>query len=166
LYAFHQSRYLDNHWSLTKFCVTQFKGNHVSIKKAESIKNRQMLAQTKGYEGITEFVGEWTGEDEMKRIIETIESNPPRLRRMHIIVSTSNGENPAAPLSTAGTVPSAVPSSIASSSDEDISYTTPQNTQNPEPPSSGAPFLPHNFQSKVPLPAKSDPVTPTPTVTV
>jgi tRNA-dihydrouridine synthase 2 len=125
-----------------------------------------MLAQARGFEAITEFIGEWTGEDEMKQIIETIESNPPRLRRMLSLASTSNGEALATPLSTTGTVSSAAPPSIASSGDEDILYTTPQNTQNPEPPSLGAPFLPNNFQSMVPLPAKPDPVTPTPTVVV
>ncbi|XP_006453990.1 hypothetical protein AGABI2DRAFT_189317 [Agaricus bisporus var. bisporus H97] len=159
------SRYLDNNWSLTKFCVTQFKGGRVNIKKAESIKTRQMLAQAKGYESTTELVGEWTGEDEMKRIIETIESNPPRLRRLQTLECASN-EELGMPLSTPAAMASVIFPSVVSSCDEDISYTTPQNTQNPEPPSSCAPFLPNSFQSKGPLPAKSDPVTPTPTVAV
>jgi tRNA-dihydrouridine synthase 2 len=100
-----------------------------------------MLSQAKDFDAVTEVVGEWTGEEEMKHIIDAIEKNPPRLRRMYL-PKTDDVMN------------------------ESISpeYKTPQNTQNPEPPSSGAPFLPKEFQTKDPLPPKADPVTPTPTV--
>lgn len=138
-----------------------------------------MLSQAKGFETVTELVGEWTGEDEMKQIIEVIEKNPPRLRRMYLPPASvsANGEalamatpvsKPASANGNGITASAMLPSSISSvsSGEEDAAYTTPQNTQNPEPPSSGAPFLPKEFQTKDPLPAKADPLTPTPTVAV
>jgi len=151
------AKYLDNHWSLTKFCIAQFKGDRVNVKKAESTKLRQALAQAKGYDTMTEFVGEWTGEDEMKQIIKAIEKNPPRLRRMYL-PATNDSTMAEKDDTTASNASSSPPAK-----EEDSAYATPQNTQNPEPPTSGAPFLPKDyFQYDVPLPPPADPVTPTP----
>ncbi|KAL9716588.1 tRNA-dihydrouridine synthase 2 [Leucoagaricus gongylophorus] len=159
------SKYLDHNWGLTKFCIAQFKGERVTVKKHEATDLRQMLSKAKGFDGVKEVVGEWTGEDEMREIIEAIEKNPPRLRRMYISTaavakasvkpSSTNGN---------GVVASAIP--LSNLTTEDEAYATPQNTQNPEPPSSGAPFLPKEFQSIEPLPPKADPVTPTPVIPV
>ncbi|KAF9447040.1 tRNA-dihydrouridine synthase 2 [Macrolepiota fuliginosa MF-IS2] len=165
---FRLSKYLDNYWGLTKFCVAQFKGDRVNTKKADSTKIRQTLSQSKGYDAMTDYVGEWTGEDEMKQIIDAIETDPPRLRRMYLPASASVS----ASASTNGAVTKPVLANENSAAatvfslEDDAAYATPQSTQNPEPPSSGAPFLPKDFQSKDPLPPKADPLTPTPTVSV
>ncbi|KXN85685.1 tRNA-dihydrouridine(20) synthase [NAD(P)+] [Leucoagaricus sp. SymC.cos] len=157
---FRLAKHFDHNWGLTKFCVAQFKGERVTVKKQEATKLRQLLSQSKRFDAIKEVVGEWTGSDEMKAIVEAIEKNPPRLRRMYLpnpIASTNGTETK--PVSTnESAVASAVPPF------QDDAYATPQNTQNPEPPSSGAPFLPKDFQSEGPLPPRPDPVTPTPTV--
>ncbi|KAF5352592.1 hypothetical protein D9756_006070 [Leucocoprinus leucothites] len=160
------SKYFDHNWGLTKFCIAQFKGERVTVKKSEATNLRQMLSKAKGFDAVKEFVGDWTGEDEMKEIIEAIEKNPPRLRRMYISADSTATVNDTLSKSVTangnGVVASVIPS--VASSKEDEAYATPQNTQNPEPPSSGAPFLPKEFQSIDPLPPKADPVTPTPTV--
>ncbi len=95
---------------------------------------------------MTKYVGEWTGEDAMEQIIEAIEKNPPRSRRMYLPTAVDDSTTEA-----------------AAAQEEDSAYATPQNTQNPEPPTSGAPFLPRDyFQSKLTMPPFGDPVTPTP----
>ncbi|KAJ3563572.1 hypothetical protein NP233_g8854 [Leucocoprinus birnbaumii] len=162
------SKYLDHHWGLTKFCIAQFKGERVIVKKSDATALRQLLSKAKDFEATKEIVGEWTGKDELNEIIEAIEKNSPRLRRMYISADSASATNGALskPVSAKGNgfVASAIPPTVSSA--EDDAYATPQNTQNPEPPSFGAPFLPKEFQSADPLPPKADPVTPTPTVSV
>jgi len=163
-----QSKYFNHNWGLTKFCITQFKGERVAVKKHEATNLRQMLSKAKEFDAVKEIVGEWTGEDEMREIIEAIEENPPRLRRMYMSTDSTAAVAKASvePSSTNGNsvgVP-VIPSANLTTGDE--AYATPQNTQNPEPPSSWAPFLPREFQSIEPLPSKADPVTPTPVIPI
>jgi len=127
-----------------------------------------MLSKAKEFDAVKEIAGEWTGEDEMREIIEAIEKNPPRLRRMYMSTDSTAAvtKAPVKPSSTNGNsvgVP-VIPSANNTTGDE--AYATPQNTQNPEPPSSWAPFLPKEFQSIQPLPSKTDPVTPTPVIPI
>ncbi|EPQ60003.1 FMN-linked oxidoreductase, partial [Gloeophyllum trabeum ATCC 11539] len=42
-------KYLDNHWSSTKWCVAQFKGLHPNIPKAEHKAIHDAIAQSKSY---------------------------------------------------------------------------------------------------------------------
>jgi tRNA-dihydrouridine synthase 2 len=137
------------------------------MKKHEATNLRQLLSKAKGYDAVKEIVGEWTGENEMKQIVDAIEKNPPRLRRMYLPAPsspTTANDTTSKPVSANrnGVMVSAVLSALSPTEDE--TYTTPQNTQNPEPPSSGAPFLPKEFHSTNPLPPRPDPATPTPTV--
>lgn len=62
-----------------------------------------------------------SGQEEFQQILDTLEANPPRERRMII------------------DAPSIV------DSDEEKKLITPGGTQNPEPPGSGAPFLPNDI---------------------
>lgn len=111
-----QSKYIGNHWSLTKFCVTQIKGRYVETTKKEDHELRQAIVKSKGFDGLDAIVGEWTGEQIFKDIVEEIKSRPPRdiLPVVGGMVSLTEGGD--------GTV-------------------TPHGTQNPEPPSSKAPRI-------------------------
>ncbi|KAJ2927686.1 hypothetical protein H1R20_g9418, partial [Candolleomyces eurysporus] len=144
---FRLAKYFGHHWSLTKFCVAQFKGKRVTVTKAESTALRSALSQGKGFEAMNDFVGTWTGEEEFKEIVRAIEENPPRQRRMlpsSFVIDEGDLEE-------------------ASSTEQAPSTTlvTPPNTQNPEPPTSRAPLLPKDFEKELgppPPPA----LTPTP----
>lgn len=81
-----------------------------------------------------------SGQEEFLHLLEALAANPPREHRM--IIDRS---------------------SIVDS-DEETKIITPEGTQNPEPPGSGAPFLPNDmdrtFLSRIP---GYDATTPTPT---
>jgi len=81
------SQYLDNHWALTKFCVSQFKGPHVTLTKAEGKKCKDAIVKAKGYDELTELVGEWTGEDDFGGIVETIKLRRLQENGLHSILS-------------------------------------------------------------------------------
>ena len=85
-------------------------------------------------------MGNSSGQEEFQQVLEALGTNPPREHRMLIDAS-----------------------SIVDS-DEETKTITPKGTQNPEPPGSGAPFLPNDmdrsFLSRVP---GYDATTPTPT---
>jgi len=66
-----QSQYLDNHWSLTKFCVSQFKSR--TLNKLEQKRVRDRVVASKSFDGVKDIVGEWTGEQEMQEIIKAIQ---------------------------------------------------------------------------------------------
>ncbi|KAG5654156.1 hypothetical protein H0H81_006868 [Sphagnurus paluster] len=133
------AKYLDHNWGLTKFCVAQFKGQHVTIRKAEATLMRQTLAQAKGFSGMDSIVGSWTGKEEFEEIVRAIETNPPR---DHRLPSPTTAEQP---------------------EESAIVETTPPGTQNPEAPGSGAPFLPSSYHSAIPaMVTGHDATTPTP----
>lgn len=130
-----QSKYFDHNWGLTKFCVAQFKSQHITIKKQDATKLRQALAQSKGFSGMDDIVGSWTGKEEFDAIAEAIEQHPPRDHRMII-----------EPLDL-----------------DELVTTTPPATQNPEPPGSGAPFMPNTYRmAESAMLSGHDAVTPTP----
>ncbi|KAJ7644415.1 hypothetical protein FB45DRAFT_897850 [Roridomyces roridus] len=99
------ARYLDNNWGLTKFCVSQFKAKHVDFGKPAQKHYRQVLNSTKGFDGLEEIVGAWTGEEDFKEIVEAIESRPPRLHEVattaspSLVVTPSDTTNPEPPSS-------------------------------------------------------------------
>lgn len=100
------------------------------------------MTTAKDFAGLTDLVGSWTGQAEMQQIIEAIETRPPREHKMIL-------------------PPSPALKSLPIAIDDTKEFKTPENTQNPEPPSSGAPFLPNDFGRIVPaLPAAS--LTPSP----
>jgi len=134
------SQYLDTHWSLTKFCVNQFKSSRLDVTKAQSQALRVTLSQAKSYLAIQEIVGIPSGQEEFQQILDALGANPPREHRMILDASSSIVD-----------------------SDEETNFMTPEETQNPEPPGSGAPFLPNDrnfFLSRMP---GHDATTPTPT---
>lgn len=137
------AKYLDNNWGLTKFCVSQFKGQHVAIKKADATHLRQIISQSKDFSGMEEIVGAWTGKEEFAQIVEAIEARPPKEHRMYIVLEPSDAEVEV----------------------EEEGMATPPVTLNPEPPGSGAPLLPGNMRRMQipPMASGHDATTPTPT---
>lgn len=140
------SKYLDNNWGLTKFCVSQFKGKHVDFDKAAQKHYRQVLNGTKGFDGLEEIVGAWTGEDDFREIVEMIEARPPR-------------SHAAARAETARPV---AETPVEKEPSQDPPTSTPPDTVNPEPPGSGAPFMLALQHLDLPMLTGGDPLTPTP----
>ena len=132
-----KAKYLDNHWSLTKFCVTQFKSARMDVTKAESNGLHQKIAKAKSYSEMQDVMGGFSGEEDMQSIVVALDERPPREHRM--MLPTDQHEH---------------------SSPEYLTV-TPQGTQNPEPPGSGAPYLPHDFGKTIPFP-NYNATTPTP----
>ncbi|KAJ7462099.1 hypothetical protein FB451DRAFT_1341142 [Mycena latifolia] len=132
------AKYLDNNWGLTKFCVSQFKGKHVDFGKPAQKHYRQVLNGTKGFDGLEEIVGAWTGEEDFAEIVKTIEARPPRVhhREFEAAAERQPLEEPVA--------------------------STPSETVNPEPPGSGAPFSIALHRLDLPMLTGGDPLTPTP----
>lgn len=98
------------------------------------------LSQAKSYSAVQEIMGVSSGQEDFQHILDTLGAKPPREHRMII------------------------DSSSVVDSDEEKKLITPGGTQNPEPPGSGAPFLPNdmdgNFLLRIP---GHDATTPTPT---
>jgi len=141
------AKYLNNHWSLTKFCVSQFKGQHVSVKKADATRLRQVISQSKDFSALGEIMGAWTGKEEFEKIVQAIEARSPRDHRM---------------------LPGCIlgPASPEGAEQSDVEeHVTPRPTQNPEPPGSGAPLFPSNMLRMMipPMVSGLDAPTPSPT---
>lgn len=101
---------------------------------------RQTLAQSKSFDGMSVVVGSWNGKEDFDEIVRSIETNPPRQHRLPPPPTPHNQQETAETLET-----------------------TPPGTQNPEPPSSGAPLLPNTYRSVLPPMATGhDASTPTP----
>ncbi|KAI3604824.1 trna-dihydrouridine synthase 2 [Moniliophthora roreri] len=134
------AKYLDNHWSLTKFCASQFKGTFTTSNKNEEKRIREAVVRARSFEDVASIVGEWTGEEEFKEIAKVIEARPIRMRKEGIA------------------------DIINKEADEDSTTTlTPPNTTNPEPPSSRAPHMGKDGPRFLPAAVTGqDPLTPTP----
>ncbi|KAF8633547.1 hypothetical protein AX15_001349 [Amanita polypyramis BW_CC] len=151
------AKYLDNYWGLTKFCMAQFKGSYITMKRSEGTRLREKLSRAKSYEDMSDFVDNlWTGAEVFREVVQAIESRLPREHRptmSHQILEGPVATN----TSTDG--------SPGSPSEVELSGTvTPSGTQNPEPPGSGAPLLPN--EQRKPLPSiitGQNALTPTPT---
>lgn len=72
------SRYLNSHWSVTKFCVSQFKGHHVNYTKKQEHALREGIVKSRSFDEIEHIVGSWTGEQVFRDIAAAIEARPPR----------------------------------------------------------------------------------------
>lgn len=157
-----QARYLDNHWSLTKFCAQQFKAQHVNFKKPRQQQYREVLSKARGYDDVTELVGNWTGEEEFRQVVEAIKSrtSPPSLEP---------SETAAEAVTLAVELPSSAKSLEAALSIDSMkgsdgsSVATPTGRENPEPPSLNAPKLASNGLLELPaLVSGRDAMTPSP----
>jgi len=133
-----QSQYLRNHFSLTKFCINQFKGTRSAVLKAESHALRQTISQAKDYSSLVEIMGPSSGEEDFQQIVKAIEERPPKEHRTIIDQHNEDYRN------------------------EGASTMTPEGTQNPEPPGTGAPLLPNDMGRVLTTIPGRDATTPTP----
>ncbi|KLO20161.1 FMN-linked oxidoreductase [Schizopora paradoxa] len=139
-------KYLDNHFSNTKFCMMSFKGKYNLLKKHERTEIRDAMARTKSYEDCEALVdGLWTGEEVMNDLVNSI---------------NSRGSQPGALLETGSgvsTTEEELNDKLLSESDDEPALHLPQSTppekrENPEPVSLNAPLLPRN-ERLIPIPA-------------
>ena len=148
-----QSRYLDNHWALTKFCVSQFKAPRMERSKIEAHQLKTHIVTAKGYDDLTELVGEWTGEKDFAAVVTAIESRRPR--PLTIEELPTDLDSAELEVGTDG----------IDTDKEESPIATPSERPNPEPPTLCAPLGPSTLL-RMPLPAVitgSDAITPSPT---
>jgi len=147
-------KYLDNHMASTKFCVNQFKGVHHTLQKSDLKVYRDTISKAKEYDDLTDLVGgSWTGEEEMRTIMDAIRSRSDVTHRLldsasHRLMESQDTAAVAEELEESP-LPLATP---------------PHYRPNPEPPGSGAPLGPSNEMMML-LPAgvsRYDAPTPTP----
>ncbi|KAK0199170.1 hypothetical protein F5146DRAFT_1022402 [Armillaria mellea] len=86
------SRYLNNHWSVTKFCVSQFKGHHINYTKKQEHALREGIVKSRSFDEVEHIVGSWTGEQVFRDIAAAIEARPPR--RMEYETETDGDVTP------------------------------------------------------------------------
>ncbi|KAF9245624.1 hypothetical protein BU15DRAFT_85355 [Melanogaster broomeanus] len=118
------SKYLDNYWALTKFCVSQFKAPRTERSKAEAHEFKSKIVATKGYDELTDLVGGWTGEADFAEVVSAIQSRRPR--PLTIEDSPVEPEAPALEPFT--------PNEEGCFSEDDPPLSTPPDRPNPEPP--------------------------------
>lgn len=137
------ARYLCNHWSSTKFCVTQFKGVYKDVKKAERQKVKDMLTKAKRYEDVDEIVGStWNGEEVLNEIRECVEAR----ERDQLSEEHSRETSVTEATMSDGTT---IDAEVDISGDGDLLPTTPFETrENPEPAALDAPKMPLNGRLK------------------
>lgn len=104
----------------------------------ESHALRQTISQAKDYSSLAEIMGPSSGQEDFQQIVKAIEEYPPKEHRMIIDRDTRDYRN------------------------EEASTVTPEGTQNPEPPGTGAPFLPNDMGRVLTTIPGRDATTPTP----
>ncbi|KIK71575.1 hypothetical protein GYMLUDRAFT_33777 [Collybiopsis luxurians FD-317 M1] len=160
------SKYLDNHWSLTKFCLSQFKSPHTKPNgKAEDKRVRDRIVKARSFDEVADVAGgEWTGEEDFREIVEAIEGREDGHIRF-VETDVDLGEvkavkavdlPPPTPASvtdarndsdseshTPDPCPSLLATAVAAKTNQlgERGYDTPPGTQNPHPPALGAPLM-------------------------
>ncbi|OJT07991.1 tRNA-dihydrouridine(20) synthase [NAD(P)+] [Trametes pubescens] len=66
-------KFLNNHWSSTKFCSTQFRGIHESSSRNDLKTLREAIVRAKGYADLDAVVAPWTGAQEWAEIVDAID---------------------------------------------------------------------------------------------
>ncbi|KAF9027797.1 hypothetical protein BDP27DRAFT_1437062 [Rhodocollybia butyracea] len=147
------SRYLDNHWSLTKFCLSQFKSPHTKVNgKAEDRRIREFVVKAKSFDDVAEIAGGWTGDEDFREIAHSIELRETKVNELELFSQDLNIE---ATVSEDSLLSKVVEQGSGNK------YETPTGTQNPHPPGSDAPFV-ADFPRTLPtLISGQDPMTPT-----
>ncbi|THH31023.1 hypothetical protein EUX98_g3157 [Antrodiella citrinella] len=166
------SKYLNNHWSNTKFCAVQFTGPNVLFTRAQARELTAKLSKCKDYASVADIVGEWTGEHEFAEIVKAIEARrgrrpPHQLLLPHVaaVAQTPEYETAAKEIQEAAKT-TAEKEKEASASPTVYDYKTPPTSQGP--PDSAllrAPLSAVN-DMRMPIPALisgMDDGTPTPT---
>ena len=83
---------MDNHWSSTKFCSSQFRGLHVVNTKSDQNAIKAAIAKAKGYDDLEAVVGPWTGEAEFEAIARALEERDGRTPKIEEGEKTDEGK--------------------------------------------------------------------------
>ncbi|KAJ3778902.1 hypothetical protein FB446DRAFT_631238 [Lentinula raphanica] len=149
------AKYLDNNWSLTKFCVSQFKSAHTEVNgKADEKRVRETVVKAKSFEDVLDIAGGvWSGEDDFKQIVRAIEGREHDSLAVPMEVNASSTEEPLF----------CSLSRVLEARTSDDKYTTPPGSQNPHPPPpvSEAHLLPDAPRTLPALISGKEPMTPT-----
>ncbi|PCH34386.1 FMN-linked oxidoreductase [Wolfiporia cocos MD-104 SS10] len=148
-------KYLNNHWSSTKFCTSQFKGPHVNTSRADTKVFHEAIMHAKGYDDIASRVKPWTGEEEFKAIVATIESRHGRIAPLKLPEQESESA-----IASKALTPEVQKNGEAGIEKQDELVTPP--TGEPDPAVMNAPLGPAN-EACVPMPAMLTGDLPTPT---
>jgi len=115
------------------------------VTKAETQALHQHLSKAKDYDDLKDVMGTTLGQDDFQQIVKSIEERSPRGHRM-ILDTTETNTNLA----------------VEDEKSEQL-IVTPEGTQNPEPPTLNAPFLPNDPGKALIDVLGRDATTPTPT---
>ncbi|KZT73377.1 FMN-linked oxidoreductase [Daedalea quercina L-15889] len=105
------ARYVNNHWSLTKYCSSMFIGDHVNGSRSDLKNVRAAIQQAKCYEDMEQITGTGTGEDEFRGIVEAIQKRGGRRVKVQIL----NGDS--GPMSSKGFSDSATTEATTTATD-------------------------------------------------
>lgn len=178
-------KYLNNHWSSTKFCASQFRGEHSKGNRASQTAMKNAITHAKGYDDLDELVGPWTGEQVFAEIVEAIEArNGDRQPKIDETAPASTDSSVAATAATDAATVAATESAqvaeqenspavsegaesatLSTASSQDVQdLKTPVQSHSPDPALLRAPLAPAN-ESRMPVPSLvsgEDVPTPTP----
>ncbi|KAI0829074.1 FMN-linked oxidoreductase [Trametes gibbosa] len=84
-------KYLNNHWSSTKFCATQFQGAHDKSSRNNLKASREAIVRAKGYDDLEDIVAPWTGAQEWAEIVEAIEGRAGQRAPPHSLSDLAHG---------------------------------------------------------------------------
>ena len=149
-----QCKYLDNHWSSTKFCSSQFRGLHVEGTRSTQNTFKEGIVKGKSYDDVEKLAGGWTGEKDFEEIVRAIDARDGRTPRI--------AADPAPETAVAAASPPA--ESEASSAPDWAELKTPVTNRSPDAALLRAPLGPAN-DARMPIPALiagKDVPTPTP----
>ncbi|KAK7686542.1 hypothetical protein QCA50_010142 [Cerrena zonata] len=166
------ARHIGNHWSLTKFCTTQFKGAHVHGNKSEMKSIKEKIIKAKGFDDLSDLLTPGDDAEDFVQIVKSIDSRRDR-RPVYqledpewLILNEKRKEREASVRSQPQTQPDTISESDAQPSQElEILRTPLASSTSPNPALLLAPFGPAN-DMRIPLPAcvsGKDADTPTPT---
>ncbi|TCD67889.1 hypothetical protein EIP91_011823 [Steccherinum ochraceum] len=92
-------KYLDNHWSNTKFCAVQFSGPNILLTRAQTKEITARLSTSKGYDSVEDMVGSWTGEEDFAEIVSAIEARRGRRPPHQLLLDSQPQPQPPQPQS-------------------------------------------------------------------
>ncbi|KAA1478065.1 FMN-linked oxidoreductase [Dentipellis sp. KUC8613] len=155
-------RYLDNHFASTKFCISQFKGTHSALTKAQGRAVRDAVVKAHGYADVDALFAPWTGAEVFEDIKRTVEARG----KGEPMLLPAEDFTPPAPSSQAESDIASTPAPSSQNAAKPDTKTPPDWRGNPEPAVvHDAPLGPVNERRRL-VPSgvtRQDAATPTPT---
>ncbi|GJE89711.1 tRNA-dihydrouridine synthase family protein [Phanerochaete sordida] len=174
-------KYLDNHFSSTKFCASQFRGEHAQGTRTTQTAMKNAITHAKRYEDLDALVGPWTGAHEFAQIVQAIEARAgDRQPKVDDDAPTDPAPAPSTAVEAAAAADALAKAAeqenspaasdgesatLSTASSQPAELKTPVQSHSPDPALLRAPLVPAN-ESRLPVPAMvagEDVPTPTPT---